>query len=256
MKTPDQPRRSDTKLVDLPITPMQHRGHTDYMVSSIMSMIEQGILKEGDLLPPERELAQQFDVGRNTLREAIKVLEIYGVVDRARRHGTVIRHANLDHIVGIAFAGMQITPAVFEDIQGYRLLIEMGIAPTVVERATEGDWAQLETLISRMATTSDLREQALWDYEFHLALVRLAGNAVLARTYRVMAEPMKRLMELGKGTRGTQAAADQHRHILAALRARDIAAYTNTLSNHLKFGRQYVSAASSAISDPGSQTQP
>src|ERR1700722_19177283 len=45
-----------------------------------MSLIERGILKEGDVLPPERELAKQFNVGRNALREAIKVLEIYGLV--------------------------------------------------------------------------------------------------------------------------------------------------------------------------------
>jgi DNA-binding FadR family transcriptional regulator len=226
----------------LPFRPLQRVGITDHMVSSILAMIEQGLLKQGDVLPPERELAQQFNVGRNTLREAIKVLEIYGVVDRAPRLGTVIRNANLDHIVGIAFAGMQITPAVFEDIQGYRLLIEMGIAPTVVERATEADLTQLDSLISHMAGTSDLQEQALWDYEFHLALVRLAGNGVLTRSYGVMAEPMKRLMELGKGAHGTQAAIAQHKTILAALRARDVAGYTAALSEHMKFGRQYVGA--------------
>jgi len=243
MDDADSPKKPEGKGRDLPISPLQQRGHTDHMVSSIMSMIEQGILKEGDVLPPERELAQRFNVGRNTLREAIKVLEIYGVVDRAPRLGTVIRRANLDHIVGIAFAGMQITPEVFEDIQGYRLLIEMGIAPVVVERVTNDDLARLDQLIERMAATSDLREQAQWDYEFHLALVGLAGNAVLARTYRVMAEPMKRLMEIGKGAHGTQVTIDQHRDIVAALRARDIDAYTQMLAKHMKFGRQYVSVA-------------
>jgi GntR family transcriptional regulator, transcriptional repressor for pyruvate dehydrogenase complex len=250
MDEDDTPRKAETKARDLPIRPLQQRGHTDHMVSSIMSMIEQGILKEGDVLPPERELAQQFNVGRNTLREAIKVLEIYGVVDRAPRLGTVIRRANLDHIVGIAFAGMQITPEVFEDIQGYRSLIEMGIAPAVVERVTNEDLSRLDMLIDRMAATSDLSEQAQWDYAFHLALVSLAGNAVLARTYRVMAEPMKRLMELGKGSHGTQVAIDQHRDIVAALRARNIDAYTQMLAKHMKFGRQYVSAAQAGTLDP------
>ncbi len=151
--------------------------------------------------------------------------------------------SHLDHIVGIAFAGMQITPEVFEDIQGYRSLIEMGIAPAVVERVTSDELARLDMLIDRMAATSDLREQAQWDYEFHLELVGLAGNAVLARSYRVMAEPMKRLMEIGKGAHGTQVTIDQHHDIVAALRNRDVEAYTQMLAKHLKFGRQYVSAA-------------
>lgn len=246
-------KKSDMKAsVPLPISPLKQRGHTDHMVSSIMSMIEQGILKEGDVLPPERELAQQFDVGRNTLREAIKVLEIYGVVDRSPRNGTIIRHANLDHILGIAFAGMQITPAVFEDIQGYRSLIEVGIAPVVVQNIDASALAKLGLLIDRMASTTDLREQANWDYEFHLALVTLANNTVLSRTYRVMAEPMKRLMELGKGSRGTQAAVDGHREIVEALRQSDLGAYTAALTAHLAFGRQFV--RSNETSTPTSST--
>jgi GntR family transcriptional repressor for pyruvate dehydrogenase complex len=244
-------KKGDTRsAVDLPIRPLKQLGHTDHMVSSIMSLIEQGILKEGDLLPPERELAQQFNVGRNTLREAIKVLEIYGVVDRAPRNGTVIRHANLDHILGIGFAGMQITPAVFEEIQGFRSLIEIGIAPIVVARVTEAELGQLELLIKRMAATSDLGEQARWDFEFHLALVTLAGNSVLSRTYRIMGEPMRRLMELGKGSRGTAAAIEHHNKIVDALVRRDLAAYTQTLTEHLAFGRQFLPTSSASSTSP------
>lgn len=247
-------KKSDRIPSDLPISPLKQRGHTDHMVTSIMSMIEQGILKEGDVLPPERELALQFNVGRNTLREAIKVLEIYGVVDRAPRNGTVIRHANLDHILGIGFAGMQITPSVFEDIQGYRSLIEIGIAPSVVTKVDDQEMTRLELLINRMAGTSDLREQAYWDFEFHLALVTLAGNTVLTRTYRIMAEPMKRLMELGKGSRGTQAAIEQHRQILRALREGNVAEYTKVLTEHLEYGRQYVPGQKSASETLSSST--
>jgi GntR family transcriptional regulator, transcriptional repressor for pyruvate dehydrogenase complex len=255
MSDSENSRKSDGKAIaDLPISPLKQRGHTDHMVSSIMSMIEQGILKEGDVLPPERELAQKFDVGRNTLREAIKVLEIYGVVDRAPRNGTVIRRANIDHILGIGFAGMQITPSVFEDIQGFRSLIEVGIAPTVVSKVADQEAAKLELLINRMAGTKDLREQAHWDYEFHLALVTLAGNAVLTRTYRVMAEPMKRLMELGKGSRGTRAAIEQHGEILGALRSGDLAAYTAVLTRHLEFGRQFVPGEKPGADGPTSST--
>ncbi len=227
------------KSLDLAISPLERPSHIDHMVSTIMQMIEQGVLKEGDVLPPERELAVQFNVGRNTLREAIKVLQVHGVVDRAPRLGTVIRRANLDNIVGFAFAGMQMTPDVFEDIQAFRLIVEMGIAPVVVERVTESDLSLLETFINHMAATSDLREQARWDYEFHYALIKVAGNAVIARTYRVMSEPMKRLMEVGKGARGTQASIDQHREIVTALRARDVNAYCDALSRHMTYGRQY-----------------
>ena len=243
--------KAATRGVELPISPFERRGHTDHMVSSIMSMIEQGILKEGDLLPPERDLAQRFNVGRNTLREAIKVLEIFGVVDRAPRTGTVIRNANLDNMLAIAFAGLQITPKLFEDIQGFRLLIELGNAPMVVERIDDEALRRLDRLIDHMAGTGDLREQALWDYEFHLALVEVAGNAVVTRTYRVMAEPMKRLMELGKGSHGTQAAIDQHGGLIESLRRRDLERYRSLLSEHMTFARRYVASTTRSEPSPG-----
>lgn len=241
MKARQVQNRPEQKDDVLPISPVRRQGHTDHMVSSIMSMIEQGILKEGDALPPERELAQRFEVGRNTLREAIKVLEIFGVVRRAPRLGTVIQHANLDAILGIAFAGIQITPTVFEDIQGFRKLIELGIARTVVERASDEDFKSLRVLITRMEATGDLREQARWDYEFHLAIVEISGNAILSRSYRVLAEPIKRLMEIGKGTHGTCAAVEQHINILAALEARALKVYVERLAAHMDFGRRFLS---------------
>jgi DNA-binding FadR family transcriptional regulator len=247
------PQETEEKAAaDLPIGPVERRGHADQMVAAIMSLIEQGILREGDLLPPERELAQRFEVGRNTLREAIKVLEIFGVVDRAPRLGTVIRRANLDSILAIAFAGLKITPEVFEDIQGFRRLIELGVATAVVERATEADWNALERLITRMEQTTDIREQARWDFEFHFALVDRVENAVIARTYRIMAEPMKRLMELGK-SHGIEGTARDHRAMVDALRARDADAYTARLDAHLSFARRYLASGdASAPSSPPS----
>ena len=61
--------------VKLHVEPITTRGQSDQVIASLMSLIERGILKEGDVLPPERELAKQFNVGRNALREAIKVLK-------------------------------------------------------------------------------------------------------------------------------------------------------------------------------------
>ena len=112
---------------------------------------------------------------------------------------------------------------------------------TVVERASDEDFRGLRVLIKRMEATGDLREQARWDYEFHLAIVEISGNAILSRSYRVLAEPMKRLMEIGKGTHGTSAAIEQHINILAALEARALKVYVERLAAHMDFGRRFLS---------------
>jgi GntR family transcriptional repressor for pyruvate dehydrogenase complex len=103
--------------VKLHVEPITTRGQSDQVIASLMSLIERGILKEGDVLPPERELAKQFNVGRNALREAIKVLEIYGLVGRKTKVGTVIRQTNLDYIISFAFSDLPATTRVFNEIK-------------------------------------------------------------------------------------------------------------------------------------------
>lgn len=203
-------------------------------------MLERKELREGDVLPPERELAQQFDVGRNTLREAIKVLQVYGIVDRAPRLGTVIRSANLDHMLSVAFSSMQITRETFDDIQQFRQMMESGLAPIVVERCGPETVAELKRINANMVAAADLRDQAMHDFAFHTLLIELGGNSVLSRTYRVLGEPIRRLMELGKGNRGTDAAFQQHEAMIEALSRQDAEGYTRFLAEHLAHGRRYL----------------
>lgn len=226
-----------TKFVPT-LKPAQRQS--DDVVRAILAMLERNELREGDVLPPERELAQQFDVGRNTLREAIKVLQVYGIVDRSPRLGTVIRSANLDHMLSVAFSSMQITRETFDDIQQFRQLMENGMAPLVVERCGPETIADLERINTSMASAADLRDQARHDFAFHAVLIALGGNSVVSRTYQVLGEPIRRLMELGKGTRGTETAFQQHKALIEALCEHDVEAYSRALAEHLAHGRRYL----------------
>jgi len=92
--------------ISIHVEPIKAQGHPDKMIASLLSLIERGVLKEGDILPPERDLAKQFRVGRNALREAIKVLEVYGLVERKTKVGTIIRRSTMDNVIKFAFAGL------------------------------------------------------------------------------------------------------------------------------------------------------
>jgi DNA-binding FadR family transcriptional regulator len=205
-----------------------------------MRMIEAGTLKVGDVLPPERELAQRFNVGRNTLREAIKVLEIYGVVERRTKTGTIIRSTNLDHILATAFAGLPVNLELFDEIQAFRLILETGIAPAIMERADDATLARLETIIATMAASTDADEQAACDFDFHATLIGLSGNAIIIRTFRVLGEAVRSLMRLGKGAGGTELTVAEHRGLLDAVRRRDVERYIAAMRAHLRTGRQFL----------------
>jgi GntR family transcriptional regulator, transcriptional repressor for pyruvate dehydrogenase complex len=226
--------------ISIHVEPIKAQGHPDKMIASLMSLIERGVLKEGDILPPERDLAKQFKVGRNALREAIKVLEVYGLVERKTKVGTIIRRTTMDSVIKFAFAGLPASPKVFDEIQSFRLVLETGIAEAVIERIDPPTIVRLAGLIERMGATDDIREQALCDYDFHATLVAVSGNSIIIRVFEVLSEPIKRLMELGKGTSGASFAQEIHRKLVAALERRDAAVYAATMREHLNAGRRFL----------------
>lgn len=226
--------------VKLHVEPVQSRGQPDHVIASLMSLIKRGVLKKGDLLPPERDLAKQFNVGRNALREAIKVLEIYGLVDRKTKVGTVIKETNLDHIISFTFAGLPPSSRIFNDIQAFRMVIEVGIAKAVLANVDGESIARLKELIEMMGATEDHRQQALCDFEFHATLVRLADNGIVSRIFEVLSEPIKRLMELGKGKHGGAFAQRIHRELVRALEAQDLSLYEKVMRQHLDKGRRFL----------------
>jgi GntR family transcriptional regulator, transcriptional repressor for pyruvate dehydrogenase complex len=226
--------------ISIHVEPIKAQGHPDKMIASLMSLIERGVLKEGDILPPERDLAKQFKVGRNALREAIKVLEVYGLVERKTKVGTIIRRTTMDSVIKFAFAGLPASPKVFDEIQSFRLVLETGIADAVIERIDPPTIVRLAGLIERMGATDDIREQALCDYDFHATLVAVSGNSIIIRVFEVLSEPIKRLMELGKGKSGASFAQELHRKLVAALERRDAAVYAATMREHLNAGRRFL----------------
>src|SRR5947209_20100011 len=71
----------------------------EQVAEQIRRLISDGTLKSGDLLPPERELAEKLGVGRSSVRDAMRTLEVMGIVEPRQGHGTVIRDLTADALV-------------------------------------------------------------------------------------------------------------------------------------------------------------
>jgi GntR family transcriptional repressor for pyruvate dehydrogenase complex len=164
-------------------------------VYQIEVLVLEGILRVGDRLPGERELAKQFDVSRPILREALKVLEGRGLLHSQHGGGTFVAD-----VIGQVF-----TQPVMEliarhqkathDYLEYRLEIEGITAEFAARRATEADKALLTRIISAMKVAhqkDDFEEEAAIDVEFHNAIGECAHNIILLHTlrscYRLLSE--------------------------------------------------------------------
>ncbi len=218
-----------------------HGTAVDTLVHSIRTLMRERNLGVGDHLPTERELGEQFSASRNTVREALRTLKAYGLIDVRPKVGAIIIDRALEAAFDLFSFSIDISRETFADVQGFRRLIETGIGEQVMTTATEADLARLDALNAAMRDAATATDAAEADYAFHSALVGLAGNRTLADIYRFLKPVILRLMLLGKTRRPaiTDTFAD-HEAITTALRRQDRVAYAYLMSRHLEFGARFL----------------
>lgn len=224
--------------------PPKRATAVDSVVDTFRSMIGAGSLRIGDELPTERDLARQLGVSRNTVREAIKRLEAYGVIETRQKRGASIVDNCLDAMANILSFRFGNDAGTFRDIQTFRSLIETGLAADIAERATPTDIADLRRINGELVTRQTAADRAAADLAFHVRLLTIAGNQTALRIYDVLSGVIVQIMTLGKEMRGTRLTMASHDEILAALESGDQALLQTRIQDHMAIGLQFLSEAS------------
>ena len=211
------------------------------LVAELRALIAAEGLRPGDSLPTERDLSDRFGVARNTVREAVGVLRAWGVVEVRPKVGAVLIEGHVQAAHDLFSFQAAINPETFQDIQGFRRLVEVGLFDSLVDRVTPDDLDRLEQLTVAMEDAPGVAESAEADFAFHLHLATLSGNRTLRDVYRVMQPVILRLMRAGKATRGRTLAAESHRALIRALAERDGHAWRHFMSDHLRQGLGFLS---------------
>lgn len=230
---------------------IEHSRTADEVVQQIESLILEGILRVGDRLPGERELARQFDVSRPILREALKVLEGRGLI--ATRHGggtfvaDVIGQVFTKPVMDLIATHRKATADYLE----YRREIEGVAAEYAARRATADDRALLEQIMTRMEAAhqkADFEEEAAIDVEFHSVVGECAHNIILLHTlrscYRLLSDGVffNRLMVYNlPGAR--ERLREQHRAIYDAIMRGDPAGARAAARAHIDFVERAMAEA-------------
>ena len=217
------------------ITP--HRAFEE-IADQIRGMVAAGRLRPGDRLPPERELAATFRVSRNTLREALRALELAGMIEsrKGATGGAFVRSGNPQVVVG----GMRdlyhlgaITP---EHLTEARIWFSDMVVRVVCERATDADFDALQANIDAMAAADaagDFDERQRLNREFHLILARATRNPIVAITMEgVMAVLGQFIAQIGPGS--NPFTLPSRERFMRHLRARDADAAVAEMAQFLK----------------------
>ena len=210
----------------------------DVVLAQIREMKVEGGLKVGDKLPTERELCERFNSSRNTVREAMRMLKAFGVVEVRPKVGATIVDQRMNRAFDLfAFNVTEISRQTFDDIQGFRELIETGSVIQIFAAITPDDLAELRDINREMVRAKSVIEASEQDLRFHSRLVSIIGNKSILDIYRIMTPVILRIMQRGKTRRIIEGETyREHQAILDAVERRDALAFQYLMRTHLRAG--------------------
>ena len=216
---------------------------SDTITDQIENLIAGGKLKPGDRLPAERALAQQLDVSRPSLREALLILESRGLLQARRGGGFSVTDVTAPTITDPLVHLLQRHPETVDDILELRHGLECVAAEFAALRATEADGKRLREIVSAMKRRRgqvDPLEDTDRDVDFHMAVAEASHNVALVHVMRGIFNLMRINMLRSREALCHQAENvalldEQHAQIAKAIAARDPKAARAAANIHLSF---------------------
>ncbi|MBI3637356.1 MAG: FadR family transcriptional regulator [Candidatus Rokubacteria bacterium] len=217
------------------VEPIRRNRLYQGIVQQIEGLLERGDLRPGDQLPPERMLAEQFQVSRASVREALRSLELLGIVETRAGGGTFVRQVAASD-VSRPLTSLITRGHTIADVIEVRSLIEPAIAAQAATRRSEAEVAELrELLAAQVAKVARNESYSDEDTRFHEVIGHAARNDLLVTMLGVIWDVLRASREQWLQTnQRAHASLDAHRRILAAIEARDAEAARAAAAEHIR----------------------
>lgn len=227
----DKDRRASRSVVAM--RPMQRSRLYEQIVERLLALIKELQLVAGDRLPPERELAASIGVSRASVRQALVVLEVQGLVEVRHGEGAVLLETRADSaVLAAARAHTRRLPEVIEA----REALEVKLAALAAERRTDEDVERIDEALAGMERDIDAGGRGLeGDELFHGAVTAAARSGLLADLMSELSTAIResRIESLSQDARPRESLAS-HRKIAEAIRVGDAGAAADSMAEHIR----------------------
>lgn len=205
------------------VKPVGARSIHNQVVDELGQLIVSGKLAPGEGLPREDLLAEQMQVSRTALREAMKVLVAKGLIESRQKTGARVREAihwkQLDAEVLAWRCASMPTDSFVEQLVEMRELIEPGAAAAAANRRTDAQIVELKAAYDAMAASEDLDAWAEADLSFHETLLKATNNSLMASLFSVIETALGTFFLLSARNAGNfKSALPHHKKVYEAVR--------------------------------------
>ena len=234
--------------------PVKTPALAEAVVAEFEELLLAGVLRPGDRLPPERELAEKLGVSRTTLREALDGLSRRGLIEKKQGSGAIVSELIASSLVDPLATLIAAQRDAREDYLAFRRLIESEGAALAARRATEQDRKAITAVLERMSRaieSEDVERAAALDMDLHMAIAEAAGNVVMLQVMRALGRTMRRGMaetrlRLYDAPGFAEAIQGQHAALVEAILARDPEGAKAASERHLDYVAKALREAESA----------
>ena len=217
--------------------PVQTTNAFEQLVERVGRAIKLGLLRPGERLPSERDLAERVELSRSTVREAIRVLAEAGYLKtrRGAGGGTFVAQ-KLPELPPARVTEVVADAGALRDLVAFRLVCELGVAELAAERASAAQLDRLADAIDEVLESPDryVAYRAA-DCRFHIGLARTTGSQRLVQMVTELHAAFGELLaNLPHSREALLNSTAQHRRVLAAVAQGDGAAARTAMREHVE----------------------
>jgi DNA-binding FadR family transcriptional regulator len=229
----------------------------ELVAAQLRREIVSGKLAEGDALPTESALMEQFGVSRPTLREAFRVLEAEALitVSRGARGGARVQVPKTEVAARYAGLVLRLRGATLADVLETRAIVEPPLAARLARKRTNADLAQLRAALAEGEEAVDDDAKRAAHHHFHQVVIELAGNQTAQVLMDILDDIVNRATEArlrrGGSAEATHLGTRSHRRLVELIEARDADGAERVWRKHIVETTKYLTedGAASTVMD-------
>ena len=205
----------------------------------VAQQIERLILKKlrpGDKLPSERELAELLRVSRSSIRDAIRGLELMGLVEPRQGAGTIVREPSAELLANPFANALKRRRELVSELLDFRKMLEPPLAARAATHASSDEISEMEEILRRQEQKQDQGDAAVAeDAEFHYSIALASGNSVVLKVLDILMDLLRETRERSLQVDGrAQKSLAGHRRILTAIKRHDADAAKSAMRRHIE----------------------
>ena len=215
------------------------------ILNQIIDNIQSGVLKSGDALPAERVMAERMGVSRPVVREALRALELLGIITSVRGGANYISE-DIEHcLIGPLSILFRLNNSGVRETQQLRGALEEAAAGLAAERCTPVDAAELQLILARLDAAEDAAIRANLDRDLHIKIGKMAGNSMIFNVMSASTQLTENVISdirayIMQKHHSEQEVDEQHKRIVDAIVHHRAAEAESCMHEHMRTVESYI----------------